>query len=443
MKVALFLLAIFLPASSAVAQEVPSAQTSAISDDGQASTAQAAKERKFPVKVHGFVLGDISVRTTGERPLKGEGGDFVSGEGRLHLDIGGATRSGNGYFTVKGDLFYDAIANEFGGDLREGYAGYTGGPLDVRAGRQIITWGVGDLFFINDVFPKDWESFFSGRPMEYLKLGVDGARVRYSGNSLNAEFVAIPFFKPDSLPSHRRFFLFDPSDVVPNQREEKPAARAANAEVALRVYRRVAEFDVSVYAYRGYWRSPGVRLDSLAAPTIATRFYPQLSVYGLSAQRVFFEGVISLETGYYDSLQDRNGNNAAIPNSQWRWLAGYQRELSQDFTAGVQVYGELMSDYRAYRDSLPAGMPRQDKFRGLISTRLNRMLKYQTWMLSLFAAYSATDSDYFLQPEGSHKLTDNLGVSVGANVFGGKSETTFFGQLSRSDNVFVRVRFDF
>lgn len=432
----------FLPATSA-AQEPPSAQDSAVSGDAQASTAQAAKERKFPVKVHGFVLGDIAVRTTGERPTKGEGGDFVSGEGRLRLDIGGATRSGKAYFTVKGDLFYDAVANELEGDLREGYAGYGSGRLDLRLGRQIITWGVGDLFFINDVFPKDWESFFSGRPMEYLKLGVDGARIRYSGSSLNAELVVVPFFTPDSLPSASRFFFFDPFAAAPNQCEAKPAIRAANTEVALRVYRRLAELDVSVYAYRGYWRSPGVRLDREAAPTTVTRFFPELSVYGLSAQRGFLEGVISLEVGYYDSPQDRSGDNPAIPNSQWRVLAGYQRELAQDFTAGIQVYGELMSDHRAYRDSLPVGMPRQDRFRGVVSTRLTRMLKYQTWTLSLFAAYSPTDNDYFLQPEVSHKLTDSVGVAAGANIFGGKSETTFFGQLNRSDNVFFRVRYDF
>ena len=102
-----------------------------------------------------------------------------------------------------------------------------------------------------------------------------------------------------------------------------------------------------------------------------------------------------------------------------------------------------MNDYRAYRDSLPAGMPQQDRFRGVVSTRLTRMLKYQSWTLSLFAAYSPTDNDYFLQPEVSHKLTDNVGVSAGANIFGGKSETTFFGHLNRSDNVFFRVRYDF
>lgn len=71
------------------------------------------------------------------------------------------------------------------------------------------------------------------------------------------------------------------------------------------------------------------------------------------------------------------------------------------------------------------------------------MLGYQTWTLSLFAAYSPTDRDYFVQPEVSYKVTDNVGVSVGTNIFGGKKETTFFGQFEKSDNVFVSVRFDF
>jgi len=445
MKAALFLstaLALLL-ASDGRAQEAPSTRLPDKVGEKQASDAQAGNEKKFPLKIHGFLLGDGAVRTTGERPLKGEGGDFVLGEGRLRLDISGATGSGKGYLTVKGDVFYDAIAKEIDTDLREGYAGYSRGPLDLRVGRQIVTWGVGDLFFINDVFPKDWESFFSGRPMEYLKLGVDGVHIRYSGRSLNAELAAVPFFKPDNLPSSRRFFFFDPFAAVPNQREDEPAVSAANTEIALRVYRRLADFDVSAYVYRGHWRTPGVRLDDPVSPRTATRFYPQLSLYGASAQRGFFGGVLSLEAGYYDSRQDRSGDEPAIPNSQWRMLAGYQREMSQDFTAGVQVYGEIMSDYQGYRDSLPAGAPRQDRFRVVVSTRLTRLLKYQTWTLSLFAAFSPTDNDYFLQPEVSHRVTDNLSASLGANVFGGSSETTFFGQLTKSDNVFFRVRFDF
>jgi len=186
-----------------------------------------------------------------------------------------------------------------------------------------------------------------------------------------------------------------------------------------------------------------VRLDNPVSPTTATRFYPDLSVYGASAQRGLFGGVLSLETGYYDSRQDRRGNDPTIPNSQWRVLAGYQHELSQDFTAGVQVYGEHLQEYGAYRHALPAGFPPQDRWRAVVSIRLTKLLEYQTWTLSLFAAYSPTDKDYFLQPEISHKVTDNLGVALGANIFGGCCETTFFGQFEHSDNVFFRVRFDF
>ena len=152
---------------------------------------------------------------------------------------------------------------------------------------------------------------------------------------------------------------------------------------------------------------------------------------------------MSLEGGYYDSRQDHDGNDPTIPNSQWRFLAGYQRELWRDFTAGFQFYGEVMDHYGAYRGSLPAGMPIQDHFRGVTSVRLTQWLHYQTWKLSLFAAMSPTDVDYFLQPEISYRVTDNLGIAVGANIFGGRDGTTFFGQLAKNDNVFFNVRYDF
>lgn len=406
--------------------------------------ASTTNEAETPtLELHGFLLGAVAIRTTGERPPQGDDSDFVLGEERVRLDLSGATGSGDAFFQAKGDLFHDAIDERFDVDIREAYAGCTRSVIDLRAGRQIVTWGVADLFYINDVFPKDWESFFSGRPMEYLKLGVDGVRAQVSSNVVNADFLTIPFFTPDTLPSPERFFTFDPTSGVPNQREEDPETSFSNVELALRVYRQVAGLDASLYAYRGFWRIPGVRLDDPVSPTTATRFFPKLSVYGASVQRGLVDGVLSLEAGYYDSRQDREGGDPTMPNSQWRFLAGYQRQLWEDFTAGVQAYGEVMDDYGAYRDSLPAGSPPQDRLRAVVSVRLTQMLDYQTWKLALFVAYSPTDADYFLQPEVSYKVTDDLSVSVGANVFGGRDETTFFGQLDRSDNVFANVRYDF
>jgi hypothetical protein len=267
--------------------------------------------------------------------------------------------------------------------------------------------------------------------------------MRYSSEAASADFLAVPFFTADALPSAERFVLADPLSAVPIQEEVTPGARFSNTELALRFYRQVAGFDASLYAYRGFWRTPAVLLDNPVSPTRATRFFPDLRVFATSAQRSLRGGILGMEAGYYDSRQDSRGDDPSVPNSQWRLLVGYQRQPWQDFTIGVQAYGEALEDYEAYLGSLPAGSSPQDRIRAVVSVRLTRWLDYQAWKLSLFTAYSPTDEDYFLQPEISHKVTDAFSASLGANIFGGRTATSFFGQLEKSDNVFLTARFDF
>jgi len=402
----------------------------------------AEEKNRLPVTIHGFLMGNASVRTTGERPPMGEGGAFVLGEERLRLDVSGATKSGTGSLQIKGDIFHDAVANRVDGDLREAYAGYRGGRVDLRLGRQIVTWGVGDLFFINDVFPKDWESFFSGRPMEYLKRGVDAIRLQYSSEALNVDVVATPFFAADALPSPKRFFLYNPFAGA-EQRENSPPTRAENTEVALRLYRRMAGFDVSFYGYRGFWRMPGADMDPYKGAPRITRFYPRLVTWGASAQHNLLNGVVSFEGGRYNSLDDRGGSAPGVPNSQWRVLAAYQRQLARELTATFQGYVEVMEGYDSYRQFLPAGFRAEDRVRGVFSVRLTQFLGYQNWRLAAFVACSPTDNDSFVQPEVSHRFSDRISATLGANIFTGKYETTFFGQMAKNDNVYLSVRFDF
>src|SRR3990172_2448599 len=97
-------------------------------------TLGAEEKNRLPVTIHGFLMGNASLRTTGERPPMGEGGAFVLGEERLRLDVSGATKSGSGFLLFKGDIFHDAVANRVDGDLREAYAGFRRGQFDLRLG---------------------------------------------------------------------------------------------------------------------------------------------------------------------------------------------------------------------------------------------------------------------------------------------------------------------
>lgn len=406
-----------------------------------AQSTQSQSNQKFPFRVHGFLLGNYTIRA--EDADGKEGGPFLWADERLRLEISNETPKGCLSFQLKGDLFHDAIANKPSGLVREAYLDCSRGRFDLRLGRQIITWGLGDLLFINDVFPKDWSAFFSGRPVEYLKVGVDAAKFDVTTPAVNVELVVIPVFKPDNLPSPQRFFFFDPLANVSNRSLHEPATTMGNAEYALRLYRRLAATDVSVYAYHGFWRDPSFHPNELPLPTRLQGFYPRLNAYGASAQRNVGAGLLSLEAGFYDSEDDRRGADPAIPNSQFRFLAGYQQQVASDFTVGAQYYTETMKNYASYKATLPSGFPLQDHLRHLFTVRLTRLFKYQTWKLSLFSFYSPSDQDALLIPEVWHAFNDHLSLTIGANIFEGRRSTTFFGQYHRDSNLYAAIQYSF
>ncbi len=387
---------------------------------------------------HGFLQTNYSLRTTGLTPNSNQS-DFLWADQRLQLKL--STSEGEARAFTKVDLFQDALESKADLEIREAFLDYRLGDFDFRTGRQIITWGLGDLLFINDLFPKDWEAFFSGRPIEYLKIGVDGVKSTFSSSLFSLELAILPFFQPDNIPTSEKFFLYDPLASISNRTEEKPAFQFENFEQALRLYRTFSGFEVTIYAYRGFYRTPSVTPDSL--PIKIIYHYPKLSAYGASVQKNLYNGIFSLEYGYYDSREDRAGDNPMIPNSFHKFLAGYQRQGWKDFSYSFQFYGEYMSDYSNYEKSLAIGFPKQDRFRQLLTARATQFLKYQTLKFSWFTFFSPSDNDYYLIPEVQYKISDKLWMALGGNIFGGERKSTFLGQFDKNDNTYLTLRYEF
>ncbi len=386
--------------------------------------------------VRGFVQWNASPRLTKEHTRA-----FVLAEERLQIEATGALQASPWSYRAKVDFFHDALGSSAGSEVREAYGDYAGKGFDARLGRQVVTWGAGDLLFVNDVFPKNWEAFFSGRPLEYLKRGVDGARLNVYGKKASADLVVVPSFRADWMPRPDRFLFPDPFPGVPRDTVE-PGASLENIEAGLRLYGQTRGWDTSAYLYRGFTRSPSMRPDALPNPTLVTVFYPRLNVYGFSAQGPLKEGVVSLEAGFYDSPQDRDGRDPAIPNSQAKFLVGYSRALDEDRSFGVQYYAEVMDKHGAYRATLPQGFPTAPRVRQMLTARYTQMRRHQTEQLSLFAFWSPDQGDSLVIPEYSLHVTDQTWLAVGANLFGGKP-TTPFGAFGKNDNLYLTVRRSF
>jgi hypothetical protein len=353
---------------------------------------------------------------------------------QLKLDAsGGAWRA-----LVKGDVAYDHLGRKGESELREGYVDYAAGNWDLRVGRQVITWGLGDLVFVNDVFPKDHEALFAGRPLEYLKRGIDALKLGAYPAFASFELVVAPSFRASRVPDAGRFWLYDPMPAVTSRETVEPD----RGDAGLRAYSNIAGYDAALYLYRGYQRTPSMRADSMIAPTRITFFYPELSVYGASVSGRAGNGVLSLEAAYYDSRQDESGSDFTVPNSQTRVLVGYQIQPVEDLSLGFQYYAEYMHGYGAYRAALPAGFPAEERINHTITLRVTQLLWHQTLRLSLFALYNASNDDYFVNPELRYSFTDRVWGAIGGNFFGGEPQGQF-GQLSRNDNVYVQLRYEF
>ncbi len=390
---------------------------------------------------HGFVQTNWSIRTTGVSREGLLSNDFLLGEERLQLELERYSRRGTAGFFVKVDIFHDALSEMADLEVREAYLDVVMDPVGLRIGRQIMTWGVGDLIFINDVFPKNYAAFFSGRPLQYLKIGVDALKLDLLSALISAEIVLIPSFQPDRLPTADRFVLFDPFAGLPRV-EQRPRPSVSDAEVALRLYRRVAGADLSLYLYRGFQGSPAPELEPEAGPERVILRFPRLNIYGASLERAGLGGVLSAEVGYYDSREDPGGSDPSVPNSELRGLLGYRRQLWPETQLGVQYYVEWMQDHDAYLASLSPDAGRRDEWRHVATLRYTQRLAYQTWEVGLFLFLGLSEADYLAIPEVRHRLTEDLWAALGANAFGGGRQD-LFGAFDRNDNVYLTVRYSF
>ncbi len=389
------------------------------------------------LSVHGFLEGAAGARLT-DSPTQPK--DATLGEGRLQVELS-QDGPANSRLYFKTDLIGDGVEERGDADPREFYLDVSPAPfIDIRAGRQILTWGTGDLIFINDLFPKDFVSFFIGRSLEYLKVGSDAVKFSLYPGLFSLDLVAVPHFTPSEIPRGERLSFFNPfvnRIAAPGESlsMRKPAATLENTELALRLYRTFGSFEGALYGFRGFFKEP-VGMD----PAGGTLTFPKLSVYGGSIRGPFLRGVATFESGYYDSREDRPGTNPLIENASLRYLLGYERELWADFSVRAQYYLEQMLEHGAYKASLPPGAPEKKEYRHLFFLRLTRLLRYQTVELSLIGFYSPSDEDGMVNPQISYKITDRLSVASGANVFFGKEDFTQFGQLDKDDNMYLRLR---
>ena len=348
-------------------------------------------------------------------------------------------------FEAKGDLLIDEYDSSADAELRALSLGVSPASwFDLKAGRQVFTWGTGDYLFVNDLFPKDYESFFIGRDDEYLKKPNDGAKMSVFHQAANLDVIIIPEFEPSTVPDGERVSFYDSfqggiTGTASDRTLVEPDQNLDNTQAALRLYRTLENYEVAGYFFRGNYSQPRGYLNEFNREL----FYPRLDAYGTSARGPGFGGIVNAEGAYYHSRQDSNGDNRLIENSSLRLLVGYDKDLGNDWRLGLQYQYDQILEYDAYLKALLPADTVWDQRRHLNTLRLTKLFKNQTVRAGLFVFFSPSDLDGYVRPTIDYDLSDAWKLSAGANLFWGEDTYTEFGQFEHNKNIYVRLRYGF
>lgn len=344
------------------------------------------------------------------------------------------------------DVYYDGVLETMKLQVRElawqgrlGALGDWGENFDLKVGQQVLTWGTGDYVFLNDLFPKDYQSFFSGREDEYLKAPSLSAKLSGYFDWANIDLVITPQFTPDNYINGEYFSFFSPAaggNIAP-EFEVIDENQPDNAELAMRVYRSFGASELAFYAYRGHHKTP-VSADALGRP-----LFSRLNAFGASLITPMASGLLKAEYALHDSVEDSHGTLANIANSQSRFLLGYEQELVANLTGSVQWYLEHTHDYAGQQHASPWPQYEQARNRHFISTQLMYRALRQTLTVNWFNFYSPSDSDGYMRLRVSYSPVDTWRASVGTNWFYGSQQHSFFNQFNDASNVYAAYRYYF
>jgi hypothetical protein len=327
---------------------------------------------------------------------------------------------------------YDSAVQEDLTKVREAFVGWTpSGSWNLRVGRQVLTWGVSDYLYVNDIFPKNYDAFFSGATFDRIKEPVDALRAVGRWNSADVE-VVVSRSRTDEGPLAQRFAATFPTRVASELHDDNAA------DVAVRLSRHVSGWDLS--GYLASFRSREGRF--FVSPAGLSYDTPRTSHVGVSIAGNFAAGVMWAEAAWRQADDKQSGvvSRYSVGHSL-KSIIGYAREIGADSTISSQLHLERPLDRRRYGQTLAPGVRPVDSVISTWYLRAERRWMNQTLRAGL-QCFLGNEGDSHFNPFAHWSPADGWSVEAGANALSGRPDTRL-GAIRDDSNLYVLTRYSF
>ena len=384
------------------------------------------------VQVKGFLDTYHAARTEG----KGEWlASRTRARGELTLEKGGAR------LFVSMNAIYNALLKEQTGiTLREAYLSYANTHVDLRAGRQIIIWGVADALRLTDqISPMDYTEFLA-QDYDDIRTPVNAFRLRLVRQAFNVELVCIPVSDFFILPTDERnpwaAHIDAPMPYTFDLDSRKPKTRLRNVEFGGRFSVNLSGIDFSFCGLHTWNKMPAFSyaVDPAGASMTVVGHYRRLTMFGADVSfpigRFVVRGELAANLNevqnaeFGSEVQGRNVFNALLGVD---WYAGNDWMLSAQY-AHKHVGGSI-AGLSVLRNT------------GVATVRVSKELFRNTLALSSFAYIDVSHGGVFNRLSCKYDLNDQISLTAGYDYF--HADAGMFAMYSRNSEVWVKLKYGF
>ena len=404
-------------------------------DEGNATDTLLAAEtppEELQVRVKGFLDTYHAARTEGK-------GDWMASRtrarGELTLEKGGAQM-----FISMNATYNALLKKQTGISLREAYLSYAKGSLDLRAGRQIIIWGVADALRLTDqISPMDYTEFLA-QDYDDIRTPVNALRLKFVKQTLSVELVAIPVSDFFTLPTDERnpwtAHVDVPMPYTFDLDSRKPQTRLRNMEFGGRLSVNLSGIDFSFCGLHTWNKMPAFSYTVLPSGS-------SMSVVGHYHRLTMIGGDISLPIGRFvlrgelasclNEAQNAEFGNDVQRRNTWNALLGIDWYAGNDWSLSAQ-YAHKRIDGNLTGLSVLRNT-------GVATLRLSKELFRNTLTLSSFAYIDVTHGGVFNRFSCKYDLNDQISLTAGYDYF--HANAGMFAMYSHNSEVWMKLRYGF
>ena len=296
------------------------------------------------------------------------------------------------------------LSDQSGFQLREAYLYWGNSDWDIRAGNQIITWGVADGLRVTDLIsPMDYTEFLA-QDYDDIRVPVGALRARYIHNAWSLEAVLVPvpdFYKIPTDPAN-------PWSMGPLPPEERPEKTIENMEYGGRFSCFLGGIDFSLMALRTWSKIPELVVDHLG--------YHRITAVGGDLSIPFGQFVLRGELADYI---DDYGNHQGCALAGLDWYPGADWTLSAQFN-------------QTYESGVQAS---------LATLRISKALFNNALTLSTFAYADVKDLGLFNRFGADWAATDQIHAIVGFDYF--YAEDGMFKAYKDNSEIWIKLKYNF